>query len=188
MSEKLPGTMLDFTPEAARDPFGAVEPLLTVTGGLTLSQVSELTGLETTTIQNWVKRGWVANPRGKRYGEVQLMRIILINIMRGAMQLDEIAEIMTYINGSVEDRSDDIIPDRELFCHLCRVINSASERHVADEIGDLKRLISEELAQYKGPTADATQKLQKALLVMVLAYKSSQTKELAMREYDKIEF
>ena len=38
----------------------AFEPIRTamkLTGGFTLSQLAEISGLEATTIQNWVKRG-----------------------------------------------------------------------------------------------------------------------------------
>ena len=119
MLELIPGTVLNFNSVAAENCYSVIAPLLTVTKGLTLAQVRELTGLEASTIQNWVKRGWVKNPEGKRYGEEQVMRIILINMMRGSMQLEQIAFLMSYINGSVEDRSDDILPDRELFNILC---------------------------------------------------------------------
>ena len=108
MLEKIPGTVLSFNSSAAENSYSLISPLLTVTKGLTLAQVTALTGLEPSTIQNWVKRGWVKNPEGKRYGEEQVVRIILINMMRGSMQLEQIAFLMSYINGSVDDRADDI--------------------------------------------------------------------------------
>ena len=98
MLELIPGTVLNFNSVAADNCYSVIAPLLTVTKGLTLAQVRELTGLEASTIQNWVKRGWVKNPEGKRYGEEQVMRIILINMMRGSMQLEQIAFLMSYIN------------------------------------------------------------------------------------------
>ena len=39
--------------------------LIRATDGLTLGQVCNLTGLEQSTVQNWVKRGFVAHPIGK---------------------------------------------------------------------------------------------------------------------------
>ena len=35
-------------------------------GGLTLSQVASVTGLEPYAIQNWVKRGFLSPPQGRR--------------------------------------------------------------------------------------------------------------------------
>ena len=84
--EYIPGTTLTFNNIAADNCFSLIAPLLTVTKGLTLAQVRELTGLETSTIQNWIKRGWVKNPEEKRYGEEQTMRIILINMMSNIMK------------------------------------------------------------------------------------------------------
>ena len=62
----IPGTIL----EDDRDKADRMESLFTsmfLAGGLTLSQVAAVTGLETHTIQNWVKRGFLSPPRAKRY-------------------------------------------------------------------------------------------------------------------------
>lgn len=187
MQNKLPGTLLSIGTESLENPFGAIHPLLAATGGLTLAQVSEVTGIEPTTIQNWIKRGWVASPEAKRYGETQLMRIILINMLRGSMQLDAIAELMAYINGEVEDRSDDIIPDRELFSRLCRVILHAQNEQTCD-IAILKQIVENEVDTFQGASAECGQKLKEVLLIMTLMYQATQLKETAMREYAGIDF
>lgn len=127
MLRTVPGTVLPWTDGLQQNAFAVLSPVLAVTKGLTLSQLRELTGLEGSTIQNWVKRGWVERPTGKRYGEQQIVRIVIINMLRNSMQLDKIIALMTYINGQVDDRSDDIIPDRELFSLLCAVIHEADE-------------------------------------------------------------
>ena len=107
-------------------------------------RVEGLTGLNGSTIQNWVKRGWVAAPVGKRYGRRQLMRIILINMLRDVMKLENIIAIMRYINGSVEDESDDIIPDERLYDHLCAVIAQARRLQTTDA-AQIRRLICSRL-------------------------------------------
>ena len=58
--------------------------------------------------------------------------IVIINMLRNSMQLDRINALMTYINGHVDDRSDDIIPDRELFSLLCSVVYEADRMHSTD--------------------------------------------------------
>ena len=82
MTGNLPGTTLPL-PEGQQDAlFTVLDPIFAVSpGGLLLSQVTELTGLGAATIQNWVKRGWVSNPVGKRYGELHVARILLINLL-----------------------------------------------------------------------------------------------------------
>ncbi len=174
----IPGTVLKFNGVAAENCYSVIAPLLTVTKGLTLAQVRELTGLEASTIQNWVKRGWVKNPEGKRYGEEQVMRIILINMMRGSMQLEQIAFLMSYINGSVEDRSDDILPDRELFNILCSIIYACQQNAVSNT-EYLDEIIDAHLENVKTSDGVSQKKLRTALRAMVLAILSTQMKELA---------
>lgn len=46
MNRKIPGTTLNFDERARDEAFELIEPVLEATGGLTLSQLSKLTGLE----------------------------------------------------------------------------------------------------------------------------------------------
>ncbi len=50
-----PGTAMAVSMQSGDSAFAAIEPILTATGGLTLAQVEGLTGLNGSTIQNWVK-------------------------------------------------------------------------------------------------------------------------------------
>lgn len=133
MFQTLPGTLLERRQTDGRGAYSLIQPILSLTKGLTLSQIRELTGLENSTVQNWVKRGWVANPKSKRYGERQVMRIILINALRASLQLDSIAQLMQYLNGSVEDVADDIISDGALYDYLCAIVFELEDAPVMDE-------------------------------------------------------
>ena len=80
----LPGTVLEVDqsrPEAADELFSS----LFVTGGLVLSQVCQITGLEPYTVQNWVKRGFLTPPVKKKYNRRPLSRIIIINMLKSAV-------------------------------------------------------------------------------------------------------
>lgn len=118
----LPGSALPFETGDHDHAFSRFTTILQATNGLTLSQLCHITGLNQTTIQNWIKRGWVASPKDKCYGEVHLARILLINMVREILPLEMIAELMTIVNGSVELREDDMLPDREWYDLLCRCI------------------------------------------------------------------
>ncbi|MEG1887085.1 MAG: DUF1836 domain-containing protein [Oscillospiraceae bacterium] len=185
MKCELPGTTLAGTEESYQNAFGTLEPVLSATKGLTLSQLHELTGLAGSTIQNWVKRGWVANPTTRRYGECQVVRVILINMLRNSLKLEKIISLMSYINGSVEDRGDDIIEDRELWNILCSVIFSARKAETTD-CDSIRIIIGEKLEGYCGPSEDSNEKLFGALLCMTLAYISSEIKKEAEEELDNI--
>ena len=124
----LPGTVLPT--EDIRLGFEVLHPSIRATNGLTLAQVCTITGLEQSTIQNWIKRGWVAHPENKRYGEYQLARIMIINMLRSSMQLDNIAYLLRYVNGEADNRGDDIIPDSVLYTHLCVIADTCEKNEV----------------------------------------------------------
>ncbi|MDE5620295.1 MAG: DUF1836 domain-containing protein, partial [Ruminococcus sp.] len=144
------------------------------TGGLTLSQLSKRTGLTGSTIQNWIKRGWVASTQGKKYSRKQVLRILLINILRDSMKLDDIAKLMEYVNGDVEDTSDDIIDDDVWYNILCRIIFTAEDERAFDT-HSVKKLISRELEQctHEIHIRSDEYKLHNAMFVMIMAYRSA---------------
>ena len=63
MIKTIPGTAINFSEQGRYTAFSLVSPILEATGGLTLSQLSKLTALEGSTIQNWIKRGWVSSQK-----------------------------------------------------------------------------------------------------------------------------
>ena len=78
------------------------------TGGVTLSQVSIMTGLEYYLIQNWVKRGFVSSPTKRLYSRQQFARIIIINMLRETLPIEKISGLIHIIGGDPQDRSDDL--------------------------------------------------------------------------------
>lgn len=184
MIKKIPGTVVDFSIEYKERAFSVIEPVFAVTDGLTLAQVREITGLETSTIQNWVRRGWVARPQNKRYGKLSLLRIILINSIRGILQIEKIAELMIYINGDVEDTEDDIISDEELFNCFCKIIADLVDLQSFD-INMVSYHVEENIKVYENMEKNAFERLKKALYVMIIAYLAAQFKDLANAEFEK---
>ena len=59
MNWTIPGTTLEGLRSNADRAEELFQPMF-LAGGLTLSQVSSITGLENHTIQNWVKRGFLS--------------------------------------------------------------------------------------------------------------------------------
>ncbi|MDE5855172.1 MAG: DUF1836 domain-containing protein [Ruminococcus sp.] len=171
MTRLIPATTMKFSEQARNSAFSLISPILEATGGLTLSQLSKLTGLEGSTIQNWIKRGWVASTKGKKYSEKQVLRILLINMLRGSMRLEHIVNLMTYINGDVEDTSDDIIADITLYNILCRIIFTAEDEGAFDT-ESVQSLIAREIMEHHDEICDE-RKLKKAMYVMVMAYRSA---------------
>ena len=95
-------------------------------GGITLSQVSVMTGLEPYLIQNWVKRGFVSSPVKRLYSEEQFARIVIINMLKEALQIERICSLIRVIGGVLEDTTDDLIGDAELYHRYVDMISDES--------------------------------------------------------------
>lgn len=179
MTANLPGTTLPVQPHDRKDAFDALRPIFAVSsGGLLLSQVAEMTGLGASTVQNWVKRGWVSRPEGKKYNEIQVARILLINLLRPAMRLEDIVKLLEFINGKVDDRSDDIIPETNLYSILCSAIFEMGKSNNLSG-GYIRSLTDSLLSDYQGPVPDAAARLRDALCVMLLNVAASGLMEQA---------
>lgn len=172
MQWMIPGTTLtglrekaDHTPEQFRALFLA--------GGLTLSQVANISGLEPYTIQNWVKRGFLSPPVGKRYDMEQVCRILNINILKGAVPLEQIVKLMAYLNGNLTDESDDLVDDTMLFFLFTKL--AARARY----IGGTKAwddALEEVTEDYREPVPGAREKLIRVLKVMLTVWCANQLK------------
>lgn len=166
MSWKIPGTVLTI-PE--RD--GAqVESLfrgIFLTGGIVLSQVTAVTGLDGYIIQNWVKRGFLTKPENKHYSLRQLCRIININMLRGALPLERICGLLGYVNGQLDDESDDMIDDAHLYFMFVRLATRSRELYQAD---NRDAVLDQELADYQEPAPGAKEKVKAVLRIMLTAW------------------
>ena len=85
------------------------------TGGITLSQVSIMTGLEPYQIQNWVKRGFVSSPQRRLYSRAQFARIAIINMLRESLQLEKICGLIRLIDETSQSDGEASIRDEELY-------------------------------------------------------------------------
>ena len=171
----IPGTTLT----AERDQADAVENLfqpLFLAGGLTLSQVSSITGLEPYTIQNWVKRKFLAPPQGKRYDIEQVCRLININILKGTMPLEQIIHLMRYLNGDLTSEADDLVDDTMLFFFFVRL--AARARYIGGSKAWDEALV-EITETYQEPVPGGREKLIKVLKIMLTVWCANMLKNQA---------
>lgn len=136
-------------------------------GGITLSQVTAITGLEAHTVQNWVKRGFLTSPVGKRYSLRQLCRILNINMLRGVLPLERICTTLSYVNGHLDDESDDMIDDSQLyflFVKLAARMKELYEPKAAEE------MLNAYLAHYAEPVPGARERVRQVLRIMLTAH------------------
>ena len=171
----LPGTVLETDTRDAEHVQAILSPMF-LAGGMVLSQVASITGLEPYIIQNWVKRGFLSPPRNKRYTLRQLCRILNINMLKGVLPMERICGMLGYINGALNDESDDLIDDSVLYFMFVRLAVRARE---LDQTGRWDEAIDQVLEDYREPTSGARQRIAQVLRVMVIGYIASRMKQEA---------
>ena len=168
----IPGTTLEGQRENADRTDGLFQSMF-LAGGLTLSQVASVTGLEPYTIQNWAKRGFLSAPRNKRYDMEQVCRILNINLLKATLPLEQITVLMAYLNGDLVDESDDLVDDTKLYFYFVRL--AARARYIGgDQSWD--DALEEVTADYAEPVPGAREKLVKVLKIMLTAWVSGRIK------------
>lgn len=182
-SRLIPGTLMDKVEMGNVTGLEFLDKIFYITDGIMLSQIRGICGIDGSTLQNWTKRGWVANAHNKRYGKDQLARILIINMMRESVQLERIAALLTYVNGRAGDRSDDIIPESLLYDYLCRIIDELVE---GDHDDNIKELISRTLSSYEECAPGARKRLENACEIIIYAYYSTLVRQKANAVYDGV--
>ena len=176
MEWNIPGTVLSASVDEAEQAQKNFESMF-LGGGMVLSQVAAVTGLEPYTIQNWVKRGFLTKPVAKKYTLRQLCRIININMLKDALQMEQIVNLMTYITGHLDDESDDLIDDSQLYFLFLRL--AAHHRRMKNPEGR-DACLQEVLADYKEPVFGARDRVEKVLKVMLTAWAASTLRQQAI--------
>lgn len=175
MNWTIPGTVLPAGPAETAH----IEELFSsmfLGGGMVLSQVANVTGLEPHTIQNWVKRGFLAPPQKKRYTQRQLCRILIINMLRAALPLEQICGLLQYINGHLDDESDDLIDDSQLYFLFVKL--AVYHRQMNNPQGR-DAYLEQILEGYAEPVPGARQRVEKVLQIMLTAWAASQLRQTA---------
>ena len=145
-------------------------------GGIVLSQVTGITGLEAYMVQNWVKRGFLSPPERKHYSLKQLCRIININMLKNVLPMERIVGLLSYINGDLEDESDDIIDDSRLYFMFVRLAAQATAMNTPKGRDEC---IEKELSSYREPVPGAKERVAKVLVIMLTAWASAQLRQSA---------
>lgn len=171
----LPGTVLKAEAEEAGNVEAMFSPMF-LAGGMVLSQISSITGLEPYIIQNWVKRGFLSPPQNKRYTLRQLCRILNINMLKGVLPMERICGMLGYINGQLDDDSDDTIDDSRLYFMFVRLAAHAKQ---IDQSQAWQEAIDRVLQDYAEPIPGARDRIAQVLRIMLIAYVAARMKDQA---------
>jgi len=188
----LPGTTI----EAVLAP-GSADRQLTpmfLCGGLVLSQVCLLTGLEGHTIHNWVKRKLLSPPVNKKYTRNQLCRILNINMLKDTFTLEQAVTLLGYINGGLSDTAcdtpnyttGDLIDDSRLYSYLvdCLAALNISDRLDFSRVGNVVRAAT---ADYRSPHRGAEIQLWMVLEIMLTAWHAQQIHRQALEMFGRMD-
>lgn len=170
----IPGTVLSGQREDAAQVEQQFRSMF-LGGGIALSQVASITGLEPYTIQNWVKRGFLTPPERKRYTLRQLCRIININMLKSVLPMEQICGLLSYVNGDLDDESDDMIDDSRLYFMFLRIV--AHYSGMQDPKGR-DQIIARELESYAEPVPGAGERVEKVLRIFLTAWASAQLRQV----------
>ena len=146
-------------------------------GGITLSQVSNMSGLEPYLIQNWVKRKFVSSPTKKMYSKEQFARIIIINMLRESLQIESICNLIQIIGGDVDDQFDDLIKDDDLYHRYVDMLCDSSREDLNES--NVKKMAENAIKDLEHQTPDTKNKLVKILEIMFYAHRASQLRDSA---------
>lgn len=180
----IPGTTLQIKRSDADRVDGLFQSMF-LTGGMVLSQVSNISGLEAYDVQNWVKRGFLSPPRQKRYDMDQVCRILTINAFKTVLPMDRICRLLEHVNGNLGTNADDIIRDADLYFLFVKLAGRVKTFESTEEA---TAFIQESLADYVEPMPGARDRVAQALRVMVigwLAARMRQAAETLLDEMDK---
>ncbi len=176
--KNIPGTVLPMEKMDGATGLDFLNKVFFITNGIMLAQIREITGVDGTTLQNWLKRGWVPKPRNKSYGKEHLARILIINMMRDTMQLSRVDFVLRYINGDPEKTEDDIIEESILYDYICKIIMDISDEHSMG-FNEISGAIDRVLVDYEEKYAGAKRRLTTGLTIIVTSYYASLIKAVA---------
>ncbi len=184
--EFIPGTVLKKKDMGNVTGLEFLSKIFYITDGVMLTQIREISGIDGSTLQNWTKRGWVENSRLKKYNIDQVAHILIINMLRSCMQLDRIAFLIRYVNGSVDDRSDDIIRYSALYDYICRILDKLTSDGLEHDISNLRGYVKEVTADYDEKISGARKRLTNALEIIIVAYYAALMKRYSDEKLDAL--
>ena len=115
--------------------------------------------------------------------ESQLCRILNINMRKSVLTMETVCHLMEYLNGKLDEESDDIIDDARLYFLFVRLAARAKQ---LDDPVVWKRAMEEALCNYQEPVPGARERIEKALRIMLIANVACKMAQTAERMLDEL--
>ncbi|KJR45433.1 hypothetical protein UF75_4185 [Desulfosporosinus sp. I2] len=138
-----------------------------------------------THIQNWVRRKYIPNPKKKKYNREQVANILLINDLRNIVSLEEVSNLLGYVNESLLDTSDDRINPTKLYQYYSEIFDR-SQMDWQKSLQGLELEVVETLAGEEMAEEDR-EKVATTLVVLNLLARANLYKQIAKRWLDSLD-
>lgn len=106
-----------------------------------------------------------------------------INMLKGVLPMERICGMLGYINGQLDDESDDTIDDSQLYFMFVRLAVQAKE---LDRNQTWIPAIEEVLKNYQEPLPGARERIAQVLRIMLVAYVAARMKSEAEGLLEKL--
>ena len=124
-------------------------------------------------------RGFLPPPVSKKYSRRQLSRILIVHMLKGVLPLESIVSLLSYVNGHLDDVSDDTVDDSRLYIWLIECISAPPGRE--------EEALGRCLAEYQEPFPGARRRLEQVLRIMMTAYAAAELKKKAQAMIDGLD-
>ncbi|MFA5562439.1 MAG: DUF1836 domain-containing protein [Eubacteriales bacterium] len=176
MQNVLPGTTIEIAGFQKNIAASVLNHIFSA-GGVVLSQVATMTELEPHTVQNWVKRGFVSPPVRRQYSRRQFARIVVINMMRQSLQIDQIVKLLSHVNFVLYDESDDTIDDADLYNLFVNLL--CLTPGVGVQRQELERACEQVLSDFQERVPGSKKRVSTVLVVMAYTWLSALARQQA---------
>ncbi len=182
MAVMFPGTAIEvslITRDSSRTLFDGIF----AAGGITLSQVCIMTGLDSYVVQNWVKRKFVSPPIKRSYSRQQFARIIIINMLKDALQIENICELLRIIDG---ESCETLISDDELYHRYVDLISTDCDINITDE-NSVRKAVENALSDYEERVPGSKRQLVVVLQIMLYAHSASRLRKVSEKMFSSLQ-
>ena len=170
--QNVPGTEMRRDSVGGVTGMGFLNTVFFVSDGISLSVLTEASGVEGSTLNNWVKRGYIGVTVNKRYSRDQFARILIFNMLRETIMLERIDALLRYLNGCVNNHAETTVSESVLYDYICKILDKIDAKGGRREV-DIPSCIEETISDYQEPVSGAGKRLVAALEIIVTAYSAS---------------
>ena len=132
-----------------------------------------------THVQNWVRRKYIPHPQKKKYNREQVANILLINDLRDILSLEEISQLLGYVNENLLDTSDDRINPTKLYGYYSEIFDR-SQMDWEKSLHELEKEVEDTLAGEEMVVEDR-KKVATTLVILNLLARANLYKQIAKR-------